>query len=168
MSLHIFIVSASLIYFLSWEWQSNFSVIFQIPISTAFPVLLHLFSNRIQSCPQRSGCEHAVTWGRGVKVLSVLFLVPFVGIRHVFLFSPNTAEPWAGATKELLASFSQMGLSVPIIRSHLLTEQIKSLLKCGESDTLSCLKVVILILIWSASGWFFWKWYLVVLAEIPC
>ena len=57
---------------------------------------------------QHSGCEHAMALGRGVKMLSALVSVPLLRICNVLLISLNTAEPRAGAVRELLASFSQM------------------------------------------------------------
>lgn len=95
-SLQICIVFSSLIYFLSWESLIHFSVIILVPISTAFPGLLHPFWNRIHRRMQHSGCDCAVALGREVKVLSVLISVPFLRIPNVLLISLNTAGPWAG------------------------------------------------------------------------
>lgn len=140
-SLQICIVFSSLIYFLSWESLTHFSVVVLVPISTAFPGLLHPFWNRIHCCMQHSGCDRAVALGRGVKVLSVLVLVPFLRIPNVMLISLNTTEPWAGSFSCLhlfqnVHNWFRDGhgvllLSFPMIQPHLLTAEFYLLIKMG-------------------------------------
>lgn len=155
MSLQNYVVFLELIHFLSCEFYSNFSVIILAPISTTFPVLLHPFCNRIQSCMKHSGCDHATALGRGAKVLSVLVSVPFLRIHNVLLISLSTAEPWSGAVIGLLTSFSKIpvtGLEMVAVLwgcyflwSFLIYWQLSFIcqLKRDESDSLSCLKVII-------------------------